>query len=253
MKALSIARYEDAIEAYPRPVYSWDYLLAHLAEGLTGPPIKIHLVRHAQSVANARGLVTGQSDVGLSWLGYLQSFALGFRLPHNYDFACVSCLGRAHRTLQIAEIMRFRRVSRLSIHSDARLNERDLGDLEGTPRRRIEAYALGDLTYAPNHGESYLDLGQRLLSFLLDLRRELQHESRVIVATHVGPMRILVGIIEGLDNPRSVLALKFANAQAYTYILKDLTWPAFIQKEVLLERIRRQVGAAARTSHYSKV
>jgi probable phosphoglycerate mutase len=243
----------NALEADQRTVYSWDYLLAQLNTPLTGPPIELHLVRHAESVANARGLIAGQSDVGLTLRGYVQSFVLGLRLPQHYDFACVSGLARAHKTLQIADTVRFRTGSRLSICSDPRLNERDLGDLEGRPRRRIEAYALGDLTYAPNQGESYLDLGRRLLSFLLDLRRGIQYKSRVIVATHIGPMRLLVGIIEGLDDPRSVLALKFANARAYSYILNDLKWPAFIPKEVLFGRSRDKVGTADRASYYSEV
>lgn len=229
-------------------VYSWDYLCSQLRDGLSGPPIQLHLIRHAQSVSNAKGLIAGQSDVGLTLRGYIQSLVLGVRLSQHYDFACVSCLGRAHKTLQIAETARLRRPSRLSIYSDPRLNERDLGDLEGMPRRRIDAYALGDLTYAPNRGESYLDLGQRLLSFLLDLRRRIQRESTIIVATHVGPMRLLVGIIESFDDPRSVLALKFANAQPYRYVLRDLTWPAFIREEVLFERSRETVGTAHGTS-----
>jgi len=253
MTAEHIDDYPDAFEADRRLVYSWDYLLAQLSTPLTGPPIELHLVRHAQSVANARGLIAGQSDAGLTLRGYVQSLVLGLRLPQHYDFACVSCLGRASRTLQIADIVRIRMGSRLSIHSDPRLNERDLGDLEGKPRRRIEAYALGDLTYAPSHGESYLDLSRRLLSFLVDLRRDVQYKSRIIIATHIGPMRLFAGIIQGLDDPSSVLALKFANARAYNYILSDLRWPAFISKEVLLGRSRDKVGIAERTSYYSEV
>ena len=253
MTARHFADYSNSVEADQHVVYSWDYLLKQLSTPVTGPPVELRLVRHAQSVANARGLIAGQSNVGLTLWGYVQSFALGFQLPQHYDFACVSSLTRAYKTLRIADTLRFRIRTRPLICSDPRLNERDLGDLEGTPRRPIEAYALGDLTYAPNQGESYLELGRRLLSFLLDLRRDVQHESRVVVVTHIGPMRLLVGIIEGLDDPRSVLALKFANAQAYDFILRDLKWPAFIHKEVLLERSGEEMGATNRTSHYSQV
>lgn len=242
------------VEACPLGmVYPWDFLLAQLTPGITGPPIELHIVRHAESVANARGLIAGQSDVGLTFRGYLQALALGFRLRSQYDFVCVSCLGRAHRTIQIAETLRLQKISRVPIYADPRLNERALGDLEGTPNRRINAYALGDLTYAPNQGESYLDLARRLLSFLVDLRREVQHESRGVVATHIGPMRLLVGIILGLDDPRSVLALKFVNAETFKCVLRNLTWPAFIRKEVLFERRRQNVGASEKTSYHSQV
>jgi len=225
-------------------VYPWDDLFTQLSAGLAGPPIQLQIVRHAQSVANARGLIAGQSDVELSLRGYFQAFALGFRLQQRYDIACVSYLGRAYRTLQIAQAVRLQGSSRPPIYVDARLNERALGDLEGTPHRPISAYAAGDLTYAPNKGESYLDLARRLLSFLVDLRVSVQRESRVVIATHIGPMRLLVGIIEGYDDPRSVLSLKFGNAHTYGCVLRELTWPAFIRKGVLFERHRQKVGAA---------
>lgn len=231
-------------------VYPWEYLFTELTKGLSGPPIEMHIVRHAQSIANARGLITGQSDAELTLRGYVQALLLGLRLPRQCDVAWVSCLGRTRRTLQIAETFRFHRISRAPICADPRLDERALGDLEGTPYRPIRAYALGDLTYAPNHGESYLDLARRLLSFLVDLRRQARCETRALVATHVGPMRLLVGTIEGLGDPRSVLALKFPNAGAYSCVLRDLTWPAFLPKEVLLERCR-QMDTTCRTSNDS--
>jgi broad specificity phosphatase PhoE len=240
-------------DTYVGGVYEWDYLFGQLTAGLTGPPIELNIVRHAQSVANARGLIAGQSDVDLTFRGYLQALVLGFRLHHRYDIACVSCLGRTHKTLQIAEALRFQKISRLPICADPRLDERSLGDLEGTPNRLIDAYAAGDLTYAPNRGESYLDLARRLLSFLVDLRCNVQRESRVVIATHVGPMRLLVGIIERLTDPRSVLGLKFSNAETFSGVLRDLTWPAFIRKEVLFERHRTKVGSASRAANDSQI
>lgn len=230
-------------------VYEWDYLMSHLLNGVTGPPIELHIVRHAQSAANARGVITGQSDADLTWRGYVQALGLGLRLRHQYDFAWVSSLTRAYRTIQVAESLRFQKISREPICSDARLNERSLGDLEGTPRRRIDAYAAGDLSYAPRGGESYLDLAKRLLSFLLDVRTNLQFEARVIVATHVGPMRLLVGMINGLDDPCRVLAQRFSNAERYSGVLKDLKWPAFIRKEVLFERYQQQMGPACSAAY----
>jgi len=232
-------------------VYEWESLLAELRAGLTGPPIELHIIRHAQSVANARGVVAGQSDVDLTFRGYLQAISLGLRLRRQYDVAFASALGRAYRTMQIAERASLHKFSRVPVSIDSRLNERDLGDLEGAPNRRIDAYAVGDLTYAPSGGESYLDLTRRLLSFLMDIRRDIQRRSRVVIATHVGPMRILVGIIEGLDDPQSVLALKFANAETYRGVLRKLRWPAFVRQEALLERRREKVGTPTAASYDS--
>ena len=146
-------------------VYTWAHLLSSLNAGLTGPPIDLHLVRHAESVANAKGLVTGQSDAELSLRGYMQALGLGVRLRPPYDIAYASCLSRTRKTLKVAESIRFRKISRSPIWADPRLNERALGNLEGTPKHLIREYEVGDLTYAPEAGESYLDLAKRLLSF----------------------------------------------------------------------------------------
>jgi len=227
-------------------VYSWDSLMRDLGAGLTGPPIELHLVRHAQTVANARHVVAGQSEVDLTFRGYLQAFLLAFRLGPEYDIVWMSSLRRSHQTLDLADRLRLGRLSRLPICTDARLNERSLGELEGSPRRRIGAYAIGDLSYAPENGESYLDLARRILSFLVDLRRNVRHKTRVLVSTHAGPMRLLVGIIEQFDDAKAVLALKFSNAQSYRCTLTNLNWPAFIQRGVLIERGRQSMETTNR-------
>jgi 2,3-bisphosphoglycerate-dependent phosphoglycerate mutase len=235
-------------------VYSWDFLIRDLNAGLTGPPIELHLVRHAETVANARHVIAGQSEVELSVRGYLQAFLLAFRLGPEYDIAWVSSLRRSHQTLELVDRFRLHRLSKLPICSDPRLNERSMGDLEGTPRRRIGAYAVGDLSYAPEQGESYLDLARRVLSFLVDLRRNVQgREMKVLVSTHAGPMRLLVGIIERFDNAKAVLALNFSNAQSYRCMLTNLYWPAFIQRGVLFERDRQGMETAKRTPDNSQV
>src|SRR5258708_8260238 len=187
----------------------WDNQLVHFAAGLSGPPIHLHVVRHAESAANASGMISGEFDAEVTLGGYVQGLGLGFRLRYKYDVAWVSCLARTYKTIQVAESLRFQKISRRPICADSRLNERCLGDLEGTPRRRIDAYAAGDLLYAPNGGESYLDLAQRLLSFLLDLRRDTQCETRAIVAPHVCPVRLLVGIINDFVHPPPILAQTF--------------------------------------------
>jgi 2,3-bisphosphoglycerate-dependent phosphoglycerate mutase len=227
---------QHAAQRRSQTVYPWDYLAKCLTGGLTGPPIEVNLVRHAETVANARRLMTGQSDAELTFRGYIQAAMLAFRLGSEYDQAWISSLKRSHQTLELVERFRFHRLSRLPVYTDPRLDERSLGDLEGTPRRPITAYALGDLSYAPERGESYLDLARRILSFLVDLRRSVQHQTRVLILTHAGPMRLLVGIINGLEEARSVLALDFANTQSCRCLLVKLSWPAFIKRGVLFER-----------------
>lgn len=240
-------------EDKPGNVYSWDSLLRDLGAGLTGPPIELHLVRHAQTVANARHVIAGQSEVDLTFRGYIQAFFLAFRLGAEYDIAWMSSLRRSHQTLDLVDRFRLHPLSKLPICIDARLDERSLGELEGSPRRRIGAYANGDLSYAPERGESYLDLARRILSFLVDLRRSLRRETRVLISTHAGPMRLLVGTVERFKDARAVLALNFSNAQTYRCMLTNLCWPAFIQREVLIERGGQSMETADRTPDNSQI
>lgn len=217
-------------------VYGWRELHARLSSYAGGSQLHIDIIRHAESVANARGLVAGKWDAELSARGRLQAYRLAWLLKSApYLFAWSSSLSRTSATLQYAA--RLRRVSLKPMCTDARLDERGLGELEQRPSRFIPAYAKGDFQYAPPGGESYLQLAQRVLSFLVDLREAITGESRILIATHVGPMRIIAGVLNGMTNPADVLRLSFSHARPYRFDLSTLKWPEFLDaKEVLGDR-----------------
>jgi broad specificity phosphatase PhoE len=234
----SSLRLERLIEntASSGAVYSWPELYALLTTYVPGCPLHIDIVRHAESVANARGLVAGKWDAELSARGRLQAYRLACLLKGApYLFAWSSSLSRTSTTLECAA--RLRRVSFKPMCKDARLDERALGELEQRPRQFIKAYAQGDLKYAPIGGESYLQLAQRVLSFLVDLRLAITEESYIVIATHVGPMRIIAGVLNGMTEAADVLRLSFSHARPYRFDLNTLKWPDFIDaKEVLGDR-----------------
>jgi 2,3-bisphosphoglycerate-dependent phosphoglycerate mutase len=234
----NLSRLERPIEttATSGAVYSWPELYALLTTYVPGRPLHIDIVRHAESVANARGLVAGKWDAELSARGRLQAYRLAWLLKGApYLFAWSSSLSRTSATLECAA--RFRRVSFRPMCKDARLDERSLGELEQRPRQFIEAYAKGDLEYAPPGGESYLQLAQRVLSFLVDLRMAIAGESCIVIVTHVGPMRIIAGVLNEIIEPADVLRLSFSHARPYRFDLNTLKWPEFINaKEVLGDR-----------------
>lgn len=217
-------------------VYAWSELHARLSACVEGRPLHLDIIRHAESVANARGLVAGKWDAELSTRGRLQAYRLAWGLKGApYLFAWSSSLSRTSATLQHAA--RLRRVSFKPMCADARLDERGLGELEQQPRRFIPAYARGDLKFAPPGGESYLQLAQRVLSFLVDLRETITGESCILIATHVGPMRIIAGVLNGMTKPADVLRLNFSHARPYRFDLSTLKWPEFLDaKEVLGDR-----------------
>jgi broad specificity phosphatase PhoE len=136
---------------------------------------------------------------------------------------------RSQKTLEIA--LKEGKVNLENLLVDKRLNERSLGVLEGQRSRWIPEYEAGDLNYAPPEGESYLEVAQRTLSFLLDLAEFVSDNdiNKVLICGHMGPLRIMVGIIEEQENPVSVLGLSFRNAEVYKLAWNRLTIPKFIQ------------------------
>lgn len=191
--------------------------------------ISIDFVRHGESVANAMGLVTGSWDVALSERGREQAWALGLELKSHYDLAWSSPLKRSRDTLHLA--LRASGNASVNCLADSRLGERCLGVLEGKPRGFIPQYAAGDLGFAPERGESYLEVTQRVLSFLLDVLDPAVTPvtvERVLISTHAGPLRIIYAALEGISDRCQVLRSDFANARLYRMTINRIGWPAFL-------------------------
>ena len=163
-------------------------------------------------------------------MGEEQARQLCATLSSRYNFCWASALTRSQDTL----------VRAFSSHSashgysfciDQRLNERSMGNLEKQTRRHIPEYAAGDLTFAPLGGESYLDLTRRILSFLLDLAEvsnSIPRPTRILVATHMGPLRVIAGLLEKTSSPQHLLRKKFSNAEPYSAWVEKIEWPAFL-------------------------
>lgn len=221
--------------ANPGSVYPWRELVDVLGVVSSPHPVRVDFIRHGESVSNANGLIAGAWDVPLTAKGRFQAKILGLRLDAAYDLAWSSRLKRSQETLGLA--LKTRRGLCEFVCTDSRLNERSMGVLERTPRRTIEAYLDGDLRYAPEGGESYLQLTQRVLSFLVDLVLLGARSTvplRALVSTHVGPMRIIRGILERRRDRREVLKQSFENAEPYACELRELKWPRFLAREEVL-------------------
>lgn len=188
--------------------------------------MKIDLIRHGESVNNAEGLITGRLNVPLTDKGRLQARLLGTKLWPYYDGVFSSYLQRSRDTLDLA--LSVRKPPYWVRTADNRLDERCLGVLEGQPRQHIEAYSNGDLDYAPEGGESYRDLAKRVMSFLGSIRFRYGLD-RILICSHVGTMRMIVGILEDYDTAKEVLDLQFDNAELYQVKMKKLTTPDFLK------------------------
>ena len=75
------------------------------------------------------------------------------------------------------------------------------------------------------------EVARRIMSFLLDLADRVGEDevSKVLICSHMGSMRILVGIIEEQDNPATVLRFSFPNAEVYRLTWSQLRIPGFLR------------------------
>lgn len=212
-------------------VYSWEVIASRLASPITFPvPVEVHLLRHGQTPTNARGVVTGSTDVPLTAEGMWQARRAGRQLAGSYDLVFHSRLRRTVHTLRLARQVSKVRYGR--VLGDSRLRERSLGVLQQSraPSVVIPAYAAGDLTFAPEGGESYAEVARRVLSFLLDLAGWVLavHPERVLVCSHAGPMRVLLGVFDSAADPSVVLAPLYLNATIIRREWRELRLPPFL-------------------------
>lgn len=207
----------------------WATLRRRLAQQPAAPSVDLCFVRHGETTTNARGLVTGMTDAPLTDRGRMQATAAGEDLSGtHFDLAFSSQLQRSRETLEL--IVESGRLQVGAMIQDWRLAERSLGEMELTEMRRIDAYAQGDLGFAPGGGDSYATVLRRCLSFLLDVRvvaAALRRPLALLICTHLGPLRVFAGILDQMTDPAEVLALDFANSRPTLFRLDRLAFPPF--------------------------
>ncbi len=159
------------------------------------------LVRHGESTWNALGLVQGQSpDPGLTRRGRAQARRSARRLAGRPVAALYSSdLRRALETAgPISSSLG------LDVVVDARLRERNLGDLEGGPSERLVSALSGidggrvvDPDAAPTGGESVRQLVARVAGFLEQLPGTLP-PGDVVLVVHGGVVRACLAHLDGV-------------------------------------------------------
>ena len=204
-------------------------LRRRVAEQPAAPDVALWILRHGETTANARGLVTGTTDPPLTVRGRLQAQEAGRSIAGlELDLGFTSQLQRSRETLEL--VVRAGGLGLAGTVADERLAERSLGALERTPIRPRDPRLAVDLAIAPPGGESYLELTRRSLSFLLDVRTlaaQLGRPLKVLVCTHQGPMRVLAAIVDEIRDPAEVRDRRYANGMVVERSLGRLVWPAF--------------------------
>ncbi len=178
--------------------------------------MRIVLVRHGESEGNVRDEINDDPRriVNLTARGREQAAAAAERLRYiPFTHAYVSEFARAQQTLQI--LLQYHT---LQPQVDARLNERISG-MDGLHVDEFNDFVRADyLRTKPPKGESFLELMERLRSFL-DETATRHPAALVLAVSHENPIVAALTLLS--DTPQQTALGKLANCQAM-----ELVWPA---------------------------
>ncbi|CAF3329932.1 unnamed protein product [Rotaria sp. Silwood1] len=168
------------------------------------------LVRHAETHANAEGIIQGLLDTELSNIGYLQSQALGQYLQyHRFSHIYSSDLKRTTETAR--QIRSFNRVSSCEIQYDSLLRERMYGIAEGRTRQWLRELAKENgipyINFIPSGAESTAQVRERVIQFFRNLCHELLENSHTNSSvSSSSPVKFYIpSLLSQQDNEQSLL------------------------------------------------
>lgn len=154
--------------------------------------MKLYLVRHGETDANARGIVQGWLDTELNQKGIAQATEAAKNFNKPIDAIYASDLKRAKRTAQ-----EFRAYYKdTPFFEDARLRERNFGDAAGTHRTEHDweqFWSIEDRATIPN-AEIINDFTARVVDFLNELKSK-PYKS-VLIVTHGGVLNRVQAIFD---------------------------------------------------------
>lgn len=194
------------------------------------------LVRHGESVWNAKALWTGWTDVDLSDNGHKQARdAADIIKDLKFDICFTSDLKRAKQTWE--EIKTSLKLDIPTI-SDKALNERDYGDLTGKNKWKIkeeygeEQFLIWRRSWdnPPPGGESLKNVYDRVIPYFQNhILPEIQKDKNIIIVAHGNSLRALVKYLENIpDDEISKLEMKLGEP----YVFQIDTSGKIISKEI---------------------
>ncbi|MBI2028589.1 MAG: 2,3-diphosphoglycerate-dependent phosphoglycerate mutase [Candidatus Levybacteria bacterium] len=182
------------------------------------------LVRHGESLWNAKGVWTGLTDISLSEKGRQEARLAGKSLENiKIDLAFTSVLKRAKETLD--EIRKVLNLNTLSSIEDEALNERDYGYLTGKNKWEIQK-EVGKSEFQKirrgwnmpiKNGESLKDVYNRVVPYYQNkILPKLKAGKNVLVVAHGNSLRALVKYLENISD-KDVEKLEIATGEIYIY------------------------------------
>ncbi len=210
-------------------VFGWDELSERFKKIVErGRQDRVYFFRHGATKYNQRNLVSGQHDTVLSELGMKQACALRDALPDTIDLIVCSALTRTIQTMVIGVPWDIRR--QVTVLADPRLNEVNLGILQGHRRRYLPQFQEGDLDFAPERGESYRTAARRVLSVIADLYDALaacgSAPRTAVVFCHAGVLRIVSTLVLG-GAVGNIFRTSHANTECLAVSAMNMRLPDF--------------------------
>ncbi len=169
---------------------------------ITQEPTRILAIRHGETAWNVDARIQGHLNIPLNDTGHWQAERLGQALAGE-EIAAIyaSDLSRAHETALYVG-----RATGVPVVAELGLRERGFGDFEGRTFAEIEValpdqaerWRKRDPAFAPNGGESLLQVQERVLATVDRLAK--QHPGELIVMVgHGGVMDVLYRAATRLD------------------------------------------------------
>lgn len=165
--------------------------------------MKLILIRHGETDYTTAKRLCGVIDAPLNKKGVIQARKLARRLRHlNNRIIYTSTLSR---TCQTARIICGRNNGNIKITKCKELVESNLGKWEGLTfdeiRDRFPAamkrWVKQPFVFGAPGGEKLKQLQKRVRRFLKQLNNNNHNNKTVIIVTHSGPIRIILGEISG--------------------------------------------------------
>lgn len=187
--------------------------------------------RHGATKYNKKNRVSGQHDTVLSELGEQQAASLRDAMPQHIDLIVCSALTRTIQTMHLSVPDSLQASTPIVL--DARLNEVNLGVLQGRRRSYISHFDNGDIDYAPERGESYRDAAARVLSVIADMFDFLADSGSsprvAVVFCHAGVLRIVSSLVRG-RKIRDIFNTHPSNAECLAVRATRVNLPAYWEK-----------------------
>ncbi len=186
---------------------------------------QIYLIRHGQSLGNAKGFYQGHTNMGLNEVGILQAELTAKRLKDvHIDVIYSSDLARAHNTA-----LPHAKLRGLDVIDSKQLREMYIGDWEGIPiaelkRDHYQEFVIdwhedfGNFRF-PN-GESTLEAGERVYNEILRIAKE-NFGKTVLITSHAAVIRAFWCIMCGIAPSDMAKAFPFPTNASFSTLIFD--------------------------------